>query len=485
MTAAPWICGKDVQHTLRKISREARDDMKGLLRMAETVLEAVVLTLLYYVVWRQTDPEAIIFGFFYKGKYVLMGIYLILVLVVFQNSDCTKFGQLRIPDLIIGQFIALTAVNFITYLQLCLIAERVLPVTSMLVLLALEVLTAVILVLLYQNLYLRIYKPHDMLLVYGSEQGIVLKLKMDSRKDKYHVTELISADCGYDEICSRLKNHDSVILSEVPVELRNRILTYCYRRRIRVYVAPELTDIMLRGATNVKLFDVPLFLVKGYGLTPGQRFAKRTLDLVLCTIAMIPAAPVMLLVALAIKLEDGGPVFYKQKRLTRNGREFNILKFRSMIVDAEKHQGAVLATDRDPRITKVGRFIRATRLDELPQLLNILKGDMSIVGPRPERKVLADEISRTVPEFDFRLKIRGGLTGYAQIFGKYNTSSYDKLRLDLMYIENYSLLMDIRLIILTLRIIFSKDSTEGVDVAAENKKLARQILEEEERKNRH
>ena len=478
--SAGRMCGID----MRKISREARDDMKGLLRMAETVFEALILTLLYYVVWRMADPEAIIFGFFYKGKYVLMGTYMLLILVVFQNSDCTKFGQLRIPDLVIGQFIALAAVNFITYLQLCLIAEQMLPVGFIFILLAVEILAAVVLVLLYQNIYLKIYQPHDMLLVYGSEQGIVLKLKMDSRQDKYHVTELISADKGFDEICSRLKGHDSLILSEVPVELRERLLIHCYRYRFRVYVAPELTDIMLRGAQNNKLFDVPLFMVKGSGITPGQRIAKRAMDLVICSIAMIPLAPIMLLVALAIKLEDGGPVFYRQKRLTRNGREFDILKFRSMVVDAEKYQGAVLATDKDPRITKVGRFIRATRLDELPQLLNILKGDMSIVGPRPERKVLADEISKTVPEFDFRLKVRGGLTGYAQIFGKYNTSSYDKLRLDLMYIENYSLLMDIRLMILTVRILFSKDSTEGVDVAAENKRLAQQILREEAEKHK-
>lgn len=464
---------------MRKISQGARDDMKGLLRMFQTLVEVLVMTVLYYVIWRKTDPNNEIFGFLYMGKYVLMGIYALLLLVVFQNSDCTMFGQLRLPDLIIGQLISLAAVNFITWLQLCLIAERVLPLTPILFLLLVEIAVAVLMILLFQKTYLRIYKPRDLLLVYGQKRGVVLKIKMDSRNEKYDVREIISAEEGFEKICSRIAEHNAVVLNEVPAALRNQIMTYCYRRRIRVYVAPELTDIMLRGAQNIKLFDVPLFLVKGTGMTPGQRIAKRTMDLVLCLIAMIPAAPVMLLVALAIKLEDHGPVFYKQARLTRNGREFNILKFRSMVVDAEKYNGAVLATDRDPRITKVGRFIRATRLDELPQLLNILKGDMSIVGPRPERKVLADEISKTVPEFDFRLKVRGGLTGYAQIFGKYNTSAYDKLRLDLMYIENYSLLMDIRLIILTLRIIFSKDSTEGVDVAAENERLAEELLRQQ------
>ena len=200
------------------------------------------------------------------------------------------------------------------------------------------------------------------------------------------------------------------------------------------------------------------------------------MDILLCSIAMIVAAPVMAVVAIAIKLEDGGPVFFKQKRMTRNGREFDILKFRSMIVDAEKYAGAVLATDNDPRITKVGKVIRATRLDELPQILNILKGDMSIVGPRPERKVIADEYCKDIPEFAYRLKVRGGLTGYAQIYGKYNTSAYDKLRLDLMYIENYSFMLDIKLIILTLRIIFSKESTEGIDKQFEAQQKIEELL---------
>ena len=243
-------------------------------------------------------------------------------------------------------------------------------------------------------------------------------------------------------------------------------------------MAPKLTDIMIRGAKNISLFDTPLLLVKGTGLTPAQRVGKRMMDIVLCAIAMIPAAPIMAVVALAIKLEDGGPVFFKQKRMTRNGREFDILKFRSMIVDAEKYAGAVLATDNDPRITKVGKVIRATRLDEIPQILNILKGDMSIVGPRPERKVIADEYCKDIPEFAYRLKVRGGLTGYAQIYGKYKTSAYDKLRLDLMYIENYSLMLDIKLIILTLRIIFSKESTEGIDKQEENQRKIQQLLEE-------
>ena len=217
----------------------------------------------------------------------------------------------------------------------------------------------------------------------------------------------------------------------------------------------------MKGATDICLFDTPLMLIRSRGLNWAQRFFKRLMDIVLCLIAMVVAAPLMLIVGCLIKLEDGGPVFYKQERVTIGGKQFEILKFRSMIVDAEKYNVAQLAEQNDPRITKVGRFIRATRLDELPQILNILKGDMSIVGPRPERRELIDKYEKEIPEFNYRLKVKGGLTGYAQVYGKYNTSPYDKLRLDLMYIENYSLLLDIKLILMTVRVIFKKESTEG------------------------
>ena len=204
-----------------------------------------------------------------------------------------------------------------------------------------------------------------------------------------------------------------------------------------------------------------MVLIKGTGLTLEQKVLKRIMDIVLCSIAMIIAAPIMLIVAVAIKLEDGGPVFFKQERVTIGGKRFDILKFRSMIVDAEKFGEVIPATDRDPRITKVGNVIRATRIDELPQIINILKGEMSIVGPRPERVEHVEKYQAAIPEFVYRTKVKGGLTGYAQIYGKYNTTPYDKLRLDLTYIEEYSILLDIKLILMTLQIMLRKESTEG------------------------
>lgn len=465
---------------MRKLSRGAYEDTKGFVRVAETLLEVLILTLLYYWVWK-TGYELSYFA--YKGKYVLMGVYAVLTYVFFQNSECTMFGHLSRVDLVLGQVIALLLVNFITYFQLCLIANTMLSPAPIFWLYGMEIVVAVVLVQVYAGLYHKLYAPHNMLLIYGNKRGVGLKIKMDARRDKYHISGLLSAEEGYEVLCREIPRYDAVILNDIPAQLRNDILKFCYKNRVRTYVAPKLTDIMLRGAKNNTLFDTPLLLVKGTGLSPAQRVVKRGLDILLCGIAMIPAAPIMLIVAAAIKLEDGGPVFYKQKRMTQWGREFDILKFRSMIVDAEKYAGAVLATEEDPRITRVGKVIRAIRLDELPQLLNILKGDMSIVGPRPERKVIAEEYYKEIPEFVYRLKVKGGLTGYAQIYGKYNTSAYDKLRLDLMYIENYSLLLDIKLIILTLRILFSKDSTEGVDVAAENQRKAEELAQELENKN--
>ena len=185
------------------------------------------------------------------------------------------------------------------------------------------------------------------------------------------------------------------------------------------------------------------------------------MDIVLSGLSLIILSPVFLITAIAIKLEDRGPVFFRQERCTLYGRVFSILKFRSMIVGAEKAGVSVPATEKDPRITKVGAFIRATRIDELPQLINILKGDMSIVGPRPERVEHVEKYSREIPEFSYRLMVKGGLTGYAQVYGKYNTTAYDKLKLDLMYIQNYSLLLDIELILKTIKILFTKESTEG------------------------
>lgn len=450
--------------------------IKSVIRAAEGMLEIALLTFVYYLVWRRGYDEGIFPAYYGYGKYVLSGVYALLVIVLFINFDGFKFGYLRLTDAIISQWIALFIANFITYWQLCLIANKMITPMPILFLFVIDLVISFICAFVFTRLYHQMYVPKNMLMVYGREDAITLKFKMDKRADKYNISKIIPEKVEAERICKEILEYDAVILTDVSAEVRNDILKFCYQNKVRTYIAPKISDIIIRGGESINLFDTPLLLVKGRGLTPSQRFLKRAMDVVICLVAMIVAAPIMLVTAIAIKLEDGGPVFYKQKRATINGDVFEILKFRSMIVDAEKDGRSIPATDKDPRITKVGNVIRATRIDELPQILNILKGDMSIVGPRPERVEHVEKYGKEIPEFDLRLKVKGGLTGYAQIYGKYNTSAYDKLRLDLMYIENYSLMLDIKLILLTIRIMLKKDSTEGFDKAEELERRKQEVL---------
>lgn len=453
------------------------DGMKRTIRITEGFLEVLILSVAYYFVWRYGYERSDGFPAYYgNGKYVLAGVYGMLVIMVFQNFDGFKFGYLKAVESFASQLIALFVVNFITYFQLALIANVMISPLPILMLMLIDVAIALICCFVYNYLYHMLYPPKNMAMVFGSKNAIDLKFKMDTRSDKYRITKLISADEDFDAICSQIMAYDAVIINDVAAGVRNDLLKYCYHNQIRAYVAPKMTDIILKGATDISLFDTPLLLVRGKGLTFSQRFFKRLMDIVLSLTALIIASPVMLLVSLAIKIEDGGPIFYKQERATIGGKVFKILKFRSMIPDAEKNGKAQPAVDNDPRITKVGKVIRATRIDEFPQILNILKGDMSIVGPRPERIEHVRKYSKLIPEFDFRLSVKGGLTGYAQVYGKYNTTPYDKLRLDLMYIENYSLLLDVKLMLMTIRIMLKRESTEGFNELKEIERQKAQIL---------
>ena len=464
----------------QKKQRKA-DAINHSLRMVEGIIELLILSGVYYFVWNFVyKKESFQYGG--MGKYVLLGVYVTLIVVIFYLCDSFQFGHLKLSDVVVSQCISMLIVNGITYFQICLMSNHMVSVYPMLILMVCDCIISFVLVYIYTGIYHKSNIPKNMVMIYGNNNAVNLKFKMDTRKDKYRVTRVINIDRGTEYIRKEIEQHDAVIINDIPAQIANDILKYCYHRGIRTYVVPKISDIIVRGAEDITLFDTPLLLVRGCGLTLFQRFFKRTFDLILCLVAMIPATPIMLLVALAIKIEDHGPVFYKQKRVTLNGKVFEILKFRSMIVDAEKggYNMGMRANGKDPRITKVGNFIRACRLDELPQILNIIRGDMSLVGPRPERVENVAEYSEKIPEFKDRLKVKGGLTGYAQIYGKYNTSAYDKLRLDLMYIENYSLLMDIKLIFMTLQIMVKPESTEGFEKIDELEEMKEALLAQEE-----
>ena len=253
-------------------------------------------------------------------------------------------------------------------------------------------------------------------------------------------------------------------MAGVNSQCRNGIAKYCKEEDIPGFFLPHVGDVIMQEAQHIQSFDSPVLFVQRSYLRPEYAFVKRAFDIFASLLGIIILSPLMLITAAAVKLYDRGPAIYKQVRLTKDGREFEIYKFRSMRVDAEKDGIARLSSgDHDDRITPVGKIARKCRLDELPQLFNILKGDMSIVGPRPERPEIAEEYYRKMPDFRLRLQVKAGLTGYAQVYGKYNTDPYEKLEFDLLYINHMSVLTDLQLMFATFAILFLPESTEGIE----------------------
>ena len=434
---------------------------KRIFRLFSALLIVVYESSVFWIVWNMYYNERTnASGFALRGNYVMLVLYIVLLLVFINTYGGLKIGYEKTTSMVLAQGLAVICANFVIYVVILLLTRGLPNIPVMLAMTAVCIIGMGILIFILNRIYRKCFPARQLLLVYGDyeESARLLKQKMEMRDDKYVVGKLINASEGMDVIADNIMKYEGVVLSEVQSELRNKIIKYCYKACIRVYVTPNITDVILRGAENLHFFDTPLLLARNSGLSIEQKIIKRALDLIISGIGIIITSPFMLLTAAAFKLYDRGPVFFRQARVTNGGKIFYITKFRSMIVDAEKDGRVIPATERDPRITPVGR---ATRLDELPQLFDIFIGNMSVVGPRPERVEHVEKYTEEIPEFAYRLKVKGGLTGYAQIYGKYNTTAYDKLKLDLMYIENYSLLLDIQLILMTIKIMFMRESTEG------------------------
>ena len=417
---------------------------------------------IYGFVWVTYYNRLLEFPFWRRGNWLMIAVYAVLLIFFEQMYGGFKVGFYKKWNVIYSQILALVIVNVITYLQIALIDKRFHSLTLMGGILVTEIIVAVIWAFAFQFIYSRLFPRRHMLLVYGERPIFHLMQKISTREDKYQICNIIHYEEGVDEIMRLADQYDAIIIGDIPAHERNQLLKRCFGQGIRTYTVPKISDIINRSSDDLNLFDTPLLLSRNEDLKIEQLFAKRMMDVVCSFLGLLISSPFFLIIAFLIKATDRGPVFYKQIRLTRNGKEFEIYKFRTMIQDAEKDGHARLASEHDDRILPVGRFLRATRLDELPQLINVLKGEMSMVGPRPERPELAAEIEKELPEFPYRLKVKAGLTGYAQIYGKYNTTAYDKLKLDLTYIRNYSFFLDLKLMIMTPKIMLMKESTEGV-----------------------
>lgn len=402
--------------------------------------------------------------FFKLGNYFLAAVLLFTYVGFVKIYGGFLVGTSPVSDLMFSQIISIAFLQAIAYVVFSLLSYRLVSVVPFIVMFFAFSAFAVVWVLVIDFIYFKLHAPKKTIVVFNNVDSYQSIKGIRDIKKRFRVIRTVNSEkTSLEELYEYMKSVDAVFLCGVPSDYRNEVVKKCIATGKIAYVKPKISDTIIRGGRTIQLMNVPVYRCKRSDASLIYQLGKRAADIVFSLVAIIVLSPLMLVVAAAIKAEDGGPVFYKQTRLTLNGKQFKIIKFRSMKTDAEKDGVARLAKDNDDRITKVGRFIRKLRLDELPQLFNILSGSMSIVGPRPERPEIAKEYEESIPEFSLRLQAKAGLTGYAQVYGKYNTPPYDKVQMDLMYIANQSFSEDFRLILMTLKIMFVPSSTEGVD----------------------
>ena len=453
------------------------DPYKKMILFFVSLINIIMMSAVFAYAWYSYYMDTMYnYTFYRKGNYVVIALYGIILFFFSHMYGGLKIGQLRRVEVMLSQYLSLFLANGVMYIVISLLAFGFVNPMLLIAMFLIQMIVSTVWNYIAIYFYNRIFQPWKILLIYGEYPAADLVYKVEARRDKYAIYDAINISEGMDAIAEKVKDFQAVIIGDISAVERNDVLKYCYKNKIRAYIVPKISDIILMGADKIHVFDTPFLLSRGYTLSFDQRLIKRAMDIIIASILTIITSPILIVTALAIKLYDKGPVFYKQVRYTKGDKEFEIYKFRSMIVNAESDGVAQLAKENDDRITPVGRFIRATRIDELPQLFNILKGDMSFVGPRPERPEIAKEYCEQIPEFSFRTRVKAGLTGYAQVYGKYNTSPYDKLKLDLFYIANYSLWTDIKLMMMTDKIVLKKEATEGVD---ENQTTAAAVSVEE------
>ena len=432
-----------------------------ILRIIKT-LDAVLMTVPFALCWYSYYAKHIASPFYAKGDYLVVALFFVLFIIFGRVYDAFLMSMQRISEIVYAQFLAAAVSDFIMYIVIWLLSKHLPNILPGVAALIGQVILAAVWAYNAHHAYFKIFPPQATAVIYDTRQGtekLIGKYGLDS---KYKVVLTATADECIANL-AMLDGVSTVFMSGIHSHDRNVILKYCVENNIGTFVIPRIGDTIMSGAYPMHMFHLPMLKVGRYHPQPEYLFIKRLLDIVISAVALVVLSPIFLITAIVIKATDHGPVFYKQIRLTKDGKEFGILKFRSMRVDAEKDGVARLSSgDHDDRITPVGKVIRACRIDELPQLVNILKGEFSIVGPRPERPEIAAQYCEEMPEFSLRLQAKAGLTGYAQIYGKYNTTPYDKLVMDLMYIAHPSIVEDLKIMFATVKILFMPESTEGV-----------------------
>lgn len=427
------------------------------------LINLVLMTTPFIFVWYRFYADQLWVKFFMRGHWLVIALFVLLYYTIGKVYEAFKISYSGIGEMVYSQMLALFEVDIIMYIIAWLLIRRAPLITPMLGAFAVQTVVAIVWSYLSQKWYFKTFPADRTVIIWDMRDEISPLIKRYHLEKKYRVVDTVTAQECIKNL-SIIENTDTVFLVGVHSHDRNIISKYCLMNGIKAFLIPRVGDLIVASAKSVHMLHLPILKIDRNNLSYEFLIIKRLSDILFALIGLIVSSPLMLIIAICIKAEDGGPIIFKQTRLTKGRREFDILKFRSMKVDAEDDGLARLSSgEEDDRITRVGRFIRRTRLDELPNFINIIKGDISFVGPRGERPELAEEYEREIPEFALRLQVKAGLTGYAQVYGKYNTNPYDKLLMDLTYIANASIFEDLRILFLTIKILFMPDSTEGVD----------------------
>lgn len=426
------------------------------------VVNPILLTLPFLGVWFLYYAARTASPYYYWGNWVVVALFFFLYILFCRIYDGFLISINRISEIVYSQALSSVISDFLLYVVICLLSKRLVNPLPLFGALVVQVLLSGLWAYCAHRWYFSKFPAKRTAVIYDVREGLERLVEEYGleKKFKIQIAMNVQQALANKELLNQM---ETVFLSGIHSHDRNILLKYCVEKDINVYVIPRIGDVLMSGAQSMHMFHLPMLQVGRYHPSPVYLALKRGFDILASGIATVILSPVFAATAIAIKRYDGGPVFYKQQRLTKDGKIFEVLKFRSMRVDAEKDGVARLSTgDKDDRITPVGRFIRMVRIDELPQLLNILKGDMTICGPRPERPEIAAQYEEELPEFRLRLQAKAGLTGYAQVYGKYNTTPYDKLVMDLMYIAHPSFLQDLQIMFATVKILFMRESTSGV-----------------------
>ena len=420
------------------------------------------MTLAFATVWFYYYSSRVFEPYYFWGHVAIIVFFAVLYSLFGKTYDGFLISHYRISHIVSSQTLAVIFSDSIMYIVSFFLIRHIPNPIPLLITFLDQVSLSIMWTVIAHSIYFKWFPAKKSIIIYDVRRGIKDLIEEYGLDKKFNVVKTASVEECLDDM-SMIDDMEVVFFSGIHSHDRNVLLKYCIYNNKQVYMIPRIGDVIMSSAQQMHMFHLPMLRVNRYNPSPMFLFVKRVFDIVCSFLGLIVLSPVFLVTAIAIKATDKGPVFYKQERLTKDGKRFMIHKFRSMRVDAEKDGVARLSTgDNDDRITPVGRFIRKCRIDELPQLIDILAGNLSVVGPRPERPEIAAEYEIEMPEFQLRLQAKAGLTGYAQVYGKYNTTPYDKLQMDLMYIARPSLAEDMRICFATVKILFMPDSTEGV-----------------------